>query len=1002
MVHKAYNLRKVQDRMKNMTSIANLGEGMVVLGMSDGCLSVFKVNLDETDKQIMKPSGFYKPNSKTGKSPIVQLIPLLELNMLLALVEGSGSILQFQILPEIRLLSEVVKVSGVTCMAAKKERDKYHVAAGKRTKLFVLEYRREKKGFAVSRELSLPEVPKSIAWNVNGVFTGYKRECSWINVANQSQVKNLASSSSVMVSMPVTEEVLLLRDREGVSMDPNADPSRKIRIQWHNVPQTLAYSYPYILGLGDSGIEVRAFPPDNAREQQQDMRCEDVAVDHPRMSSLSNYTDVDAAAAQRASIRKSSEPDHHAVGRGAGGSSQGDGGDPSAAATPQPPIFITSNSNGLYVLEPVPFTEQVDELTRQRDFHTALTLSSILTPRDITDGQLRRALVLHGFHLFSEKHFVKSMRQFKLARVDPRIVVKVFSMLPTYVANAWRPSEEDERAITHARSTALAEMSDRFAAAEQLKSLLKDIRGTYASSAKEEDPLKLDTSEPGMIRASVDTALLHCLLLTAEEDVIPFLEKPNRCVLEDCEKILRQETPCKYADIVALYRSKGLNRRALTLLRALGATGSFSFTDQPSGGPQADAFASAADEASESPEVQQHKKLGLDGTIAYLKRLNGADSTHGDLILEFSTWVLQSSRCDVEKKLSMFWSVPASNASAVGAVSPRVVLAHLKKVLPNEVATHTLYLERMLSDPQLSKLQECRQNVVHEALIHSYLELVNKLSSQPGLEEEERKTRMRSVGDRLQKFLRASDMFNVELMKKTLSEPHHAHLFFTELAIVYCKLEQHDEALYILSHKLNSFEQALEYCDTESRERPADAPLNPSSPSSRGKEKRYHLHSILLKLLLHPPSDSPPHIDAALRLLKAHPDKVNCLEALRMLPPETPVHDLAPWITQVLKDVALQQRETRLTMNLSKSEHQQVAVERAVRQKQSFQINPDTICSLCRAKIGINSIVAYYPNKVLVHYNCAMKEGGSMSVCPVTKQTFSSLDEFCSDERPRR
>ena len=981
MVHTTFRLRKL-DKVKNMTSIANVGSSRVVVGMNDGCVSMFHISPEK--EKMLSPACFYKPSGKVGKSPIVQLIPLPELNLLLALVEGSGAILQFQLSPDLVLKKEVRSVTSVTCMAAKKERDKYYVIAARKQKIYVLEYRDQE--FTPRKELLMPgDAPRSIVWNDYGLFVGFKRESLWMSVSNAQNKKDLAFSSPCMVSMPVTDEVLLLRDREGVTLNTEAEPSRTVRLQFSQPPHAFAYSYPFIIGLTERGLEIRAFPPERV-SRNSDVACQDIPMETPKMTSLPAFCDLDEAGALRGCIRRSSEPEKHAGGGAPSGGRFAQTApvlptqrerEEAAVRTPQAPIFVmTASHNGLYCLEPVAFPAQVEELMASRDYEAALVLSSLLTPADVSDECLKRVLVQHGFHLFTAKQFQKAMRQFKLSQIDPRIIIKMFKMLPPYVDQKWSADPEDEESLEAARSVALAEVSDKFAAAEHLKSLLIDIRSSYTINTRD-DLVKLDMSDMGMKMASVDTALLHCLYLRSEDDVTPFLEKPNKCVLEDCEKILRQHPP-RYVDIVALYKSKGLDRRALVLLRSLGVSGGYNFSES-----HKDPVLKDRDL---SQDERKNKELGLSGTIHYLQRLNGADDTHRDLILEFSSWVLQSKEPTIAKKLSIFTHpvqqpLPSGSASPTrqGPIGPKVVLDHLKKLLPKEAEMHMLFLETMLNDPKLANLHECRQNPVHEALIHAYIERSQVLHTQrqklEGASDGASQTTLRAVlqeikdvGLRLQKFLRTSDLYSVEMMKKTFADAAHAALFNRELAIIYSRLEQHDQALFILAHRLDSFDECLRYCDAESRERPLDGDYEAvlGKNISKGRLKRFDLHSTLFSLLLNPPSGmgATPKRDAALQLLNIHADKINCLEAIKQLPPDTPIQELSKWLAKVMKDGSLRQRETRLYMNISKSEHQQVAVERAQRQKDCFEIRPDTICPVCRSKIGGNSYVAYYPNKV--------------------------------------
>eukprot|EP00659_Diplonema_papillatum_P020880 gene20880-32206_t len=431
-----------------------------------------------------------------------------------------------------------------------------------------------------------------------------------------------------------------------------------------------------------------------------------------------------------------------------------------------------------------------------------------------------------------------------------------------------------------------------------------------------------------MKQASVDTALLRALLLTSEHDVAPFLELPNRCVLEDCESFLREDS--KWGDIVALYKSKRLDRKALELLKDLG-------------------------EGTKSRDPKA-RELGINGTIAYIQKLDPANATHRELILEYSEWVLL--RAPHHQALPMFYSNPKK------VITPRLVYEHLRKVLPRNLECQAGYLAKMLEDPILKALPECRNSSIHEALIDVYVALVKKYNGCGKVKDAE------AIKARLQSFLKTSERYDPESVKQQFAGED----FYREMTIVHCKLEQHEDALRILAHKLNSFDECVAYCQNESVAKPppsAAAPsAAPTSALAKGREKRQELHFILFTLLLNPDDKSPPKVEQALRLLNLYPDKVNCLKALKMLPADTKVHDVAQWIVQVLKDVSVKNRETKIYMNLCKSEHHQVAVQRVYRLREKFVIDQKTVCPVCKRKIG-NSIVAYYPNGKLVHKICA-------------------------------
>lgn len=63
----------------------------------------------------------------------------------------------------------------------------------------------------------------------------------------------------------------------------------------------------------------------------------------------------------------------------------------------------------------------------------------------------------------------------------------------------------------------------------------------------------------------IDTTLLKVYVLTNPGLVANLLTLPNHCHVKECESVLLANQ--KYADLVLLYRGRGLHNNALSLLR---------------------------------------------------------------------------------------------------------------------------------------------------------------------------------------------------------------------------------------------------------------------------------------------------------------------------------------------------------------------------------------------------------------------------------------------------
>eukprot|EP01060_Flectonema_neradi_P006022 TRINITY_DN14025_c0_g1_i1.p1 TRINITY_DN14025_c0_g1~~TRINITY_DN14025_c0_g1_i1.p1 ORF type:complete len:947 (+),score=159.96 TRINITY_DN14025_c0_g1_i1:95-2935(+) len=938
MSHTAFRFRLVKEKLYWNTStpvcsLCLVDDKWLLAGTEDGCLLLFDVTSGKLNALNVK-----KPEH--GKYPITQLIPLPGVQILLALTDH-GCVRQYALRQDLAIKKDVPGVQGCSVMAAKRERGKYHIAVGKKHKLYILGYQGEETGFTVQSEFAIPDLPKSLAWNTDGILVIQKtREKEYWLSLTTGKIKEL-STATCQVPLPVSQEILSVcpyihsTTPACVTRGPNAEATRDTSMNWKEKGiHTLCAMYPYIFAMSPSGIEVRMLPTEGKRSEGKrgDLPCQVISVDHPKLSSLSNIVDMDWASEQRNAMRGD---ELHSEG--------------AKLKTPQQQIYITNSNNDVYVLESIPFSQQIDELISREEYDHALTLGRLLTPSDVSDELVQRVSILHGFYLFTNMQWNLSMHQFLEADIDPRIVIKIFGLLPAYVSASWEPPKEYLGHIKKA-SEALAQVQHRFKAAHQLKQWLKNFRkpGQYKQG---EDLVKPDTSDAGMKIASIDTALLGCYLMTSEEDVVNFLEQPNRCVLDDCQLALQKEG--KWTEIVALYHSKGLNRRALELLKDLGL------------GIKKGSIMGGADDL---------KKIGLEETIRYIQRLNGQDPLLKELALEYSKWVLTAAEPAV--CLQMFYHKKGK------IVPPKDVLRHFNDVL-GEHATELQkrYLEAILNDKMFSGLPEVKTTDVHDALIRVYVDQITKLDNEG--QDEQRAV----ISGKLQTFMKSSEKYNAERMKQLLEAP----VFYREAAIARARLDEHRDALVILAHKLGSFAEAEAYCNEESRPPP---PLG--EPVSREDKGRLDMYYTLFELYLQPPHGKPTeqNISDALKLLQRHPDKIDCLKALKMLPADTGVSKLQDWLVQVLKDVSCKLHELRVYRNLCKSENQQAAVARIKGQQSRVIVDSESTCAVCKTKIGSRSILAVYPNKVMVHKGCATRDGGSLQVCPVTKKRFSPLDAF--------
>ncbi|KAL2552906.1 Vacuolar sorting protein 39 [Forsythia ovata] len=111
-------------------------------------------------------------------------------------------------------------------------------------------------------------------------------------------------------------------------------------------------------------------------------------------------------------------------------------------------------------------------------------------------------------------------------------------------------------------------------------------------------------------------------------------------------------------------------------------------------------------------------------------------------------------------------------------------------------------------------------------------------------------------------------------------------------------------------------------------------------------------------------------LDKVLDLLSKRWERINGAQALRLLPRDTKLKNLLPFLGPLLRKSSEANRNFSVIKSLRESENLQVKDELYKQRKNIVKITSDSMCSLCNKKIG-TSVFAVYPNgKTIVHFVC--------------------------------
>ncbi|PIN07085.1 Vacuolar assembly/sorting proteins VPS39/VAM6/VPS3 [Handroanthus impetiginosus] len=986
MVHTAYDsFQLITNSSTRIDAIESYGSALL-LSCSDGSLRIYSPESSAGDhRSPPSPSEFYSQSLELKKEPYVlertingfSKKPMLAMEVLKAreLLLSLSESIAFHRLPNLETLAVITKAKGANAYCWDERRGFLCFARQKKVCIFRHDGGR---GFVEVKEFGVPDTVKSMSWCGENICLGIRREYVILNSINGALSEVFPSgriAPPLVVSLP-SEELLLGKDNIGVFVDQNGKLLQEGRICWSEAPAAVVVEKPYVVGLLPRHVEIRSLRDPYPLIQTVVLR----------------------------NVRRLLQSTH---------------------------VIIVALENSVYGLFPVPLGAQIVQLTASGNFEEALALCKLLPPED---SNLRAAKeqsihIRYAHYLFENGSYEEAMEHFLASQVEinyvlslyPSIVLPKSSVLPEpekyidgdapdlsrgssgisddmessipHALDSEESSDLESRKMSHNTLMALIKFLQRKrygivekAAAEGTEEAVSDAVGnnfvSYGNSRLKK-PSKGRANIPisSVARdtaAILDTALLQALLLTGQPSAaLELLKGLNYCDVKICEEFLLERN--QYVCLLELYKCNNMHREALTLLHKL--------VEQSN---------------SSNPPAELKQKFKPEMIIDYLKPLCGTDPM---LVLEFSMLVLES--CP-NQTIELFLS---------GNIPADLVNSYLKQHAPS---MQTTYLELMLAMNENS-ISGNLQNEMVQIYLSEVLDWYADLNSQQKWDE---KT-YSPTRKKLLSALESISGYDPEVLLKRL--PPDA--LYEERAILLGKMNQHELALSIYVHKLNVPELALSYCDwvyesglqhsaksygniyltllqiylnprktTKNFEKritnliSARRPGIPKFDSAAGKNK-LRLSRKIAEIegaeenrISQSGTDSGKSdgdtddvieegastimLDKVLDLLGRRWERINGAQALRLLPRETKLKNLLPFLGPLLRKSSEAYRNFSVIKSLRESENLQVKDELYSQRKNLVKITGDSMCSLCNKKIG-GSVFAVYPNgKTIVHFVC--------------------------------
>ncbi|KAI0423695.1 AvaB protein [Xylaria sp. FL1042] len=815
-------------------------------------------------------------------------------------------------------------------------------------------------------------------------------------------------------------EMLLAKDIHSLFIDTDGRPLEKRQVPWQSAPESIGYSYPYILALQ---------PPTKGS----------LEVRSPETLNLLQTIEL-AGAAQLHFPPPTVSLAHAAKG------------------------FHISSDRVVWKMDATDYDTQVQELVEKAQYDEAISVLSMLEDALLKDknGTMREVKMLKAETLFKQRKFRQSLDLFneddvhappeRVLRLYPRIIAGELSVEVDEEGEEGTTEDDDNDhedeaganvdkgakadTATDAASTlkmpgaggfakywmggghrksdsdAASIVSSKLGAADnddaasikpktkgsdndgplEGKELIKAVRelnsflaGTRARLQRVIDPetgkLRPRKATPGLAQSSSTDDNLDVLLTDTRSETDEQLEQELRRTFTLVDTTLFRGYMFSQPSLApSLFRIPNfcdpavVNEKLLEHNRYNELVDFFygkklhrdaltllrKFGDAATDGETAKLKVNGHDET----EVEIPEQLrGPRRTIGYLQSLPPEMT---DLILEFAKWVL---RRDPDLGMEVFLA-DSENAETLprekivgylGGISVELEIRYLEHII-NELGDGTPEFHNRLVELLINALKDDKnRDVKWEERLHKLVEFL-KETHQYGLS-------------------RAFGMI-----------PRDDPAFHEAQAVVLSNMGNHKQALEIYVFKMHDYVKAEEYCNRihalpGERHDSADSPtVDQDEPDATTS-----IYHTLLSLYLTPPPPHKPNLDPALSLLSRHGSRLPATSTLSLIPDTLPVGDLASYFRGRIRAANSVVSETRIVEALRKT---QLVNTQAVLlfgdetsgsgqggRNRRVVIPEERVCGVCHKRLG-NSVVAVLPDNSVVHYGCLGKGQGRSTSRP--------------------
>ncbi|KAI2602499.1 SPX domain-containing protein [Hypoxylon sp. NC1633] len=969
----------------------------VLVGLNTGCLRVYRLNElsqpsnssttngTSTVQPDSKPTALLREVEKFSPRAIEQLAIIKEANILVSL---SNYYISLHDLQTYELIDTISRTKNATCFALTSNIVKddatgipeiiSRLAVAAKRRLLLWSWHESELHDDVT-EIVLPETIRTLTWaNATKVICGVNAGYVLVDVTNSEthEVAGLGAAATAsqgsrfgaasmgymglggympkpLATSLAEGQMLLAKDINSLFIDTDGKPLEKRQVPWQSAPESIGYSYPYILALQ---------PPTKGT----------LEVRNPETLSLLQTIELPGAAQLHFPPPTSSLA--HA-GKG----------------------FHISSERAVWKMEATDYDTQVQELVDKAKYDEAISVLGMLEDALLTDkiGTLREAKMLKAEVLFKKKLFSESLALFneddvhappqRVLRLYPRMIAGDLSAEP--VREETYDQEEDDQEEDEKVNGEKAAKAEKTDTAVEVASPSRP--GAFAKYWMGHRKLDSDAASIASSRRGG----------TDNEDAASINVKPKKEKGEGTE----EEAPLEGKNLVKAVRELNsyLAGTRTRLQRWIDpATGKLkprkpaSSTDASSSIDE-NLDALLTNHHSDSDE-QLERELRETFTVvdtALFRGLMFVTPTLAGSLFRIPNFCDPAVVNEHLLKHNRYNELALTLLRKFGDTDQEgdLALNGHADIVPEQLrgSRRTVGYLQKFADWVLRPDSENAETLPREKVV-SYLGAIDLEDGTPDFHNQEggRDEAWNEKLSSLVAFLRGSQQYSLSRALSTI--PRDDPAFYEARAIVFSNMGSHKQALEIYVFNMQDYTKAEEYCNrihalpSSRRESFAASVDQDEDHDPDSKPSIYHM---LLSLYLTPPPPNKPNLGPALSLLSRHGSRLPAEPTLSLIPNDLPVAELESYFRGRIRAANSVISESRIVEGLHKTQlvntqallllGDGILGGQAGRNRRVI-IGEERVCGVCHKRLG-NSVVAVLPDNSVVHYGCLGRQGRSTS-----------------------